>query len=85
MSRDQDTRANVSCYVNVPLLQVDHVSVLREGDKAGLRDNDIIQSVTMVTAEGVVGPDAEWSFDRISRTAKNSPSVYALLMTVLNF
>ena len=71
--------------VNVPLLQVDWVSVLSEGSKAGLRDKDIIQSVTLVTADGGVhGPDAEWSFDRISRTAKNSPSVFALLMTVLN-
>ena len=62
-----------------------HVSVLSEGDKAGLRENDIIQSVIVVTAEGVVGPETEWSFDGISRTAKNSPSVYALVMTVLNF
>ena len=61
-----------------------HVSVLSEGDKAGLRENDIIQSVTVVTAEGVVGLGTEWSFDCISRTAKNSPSVCALLMTVLN-
>ena len=70
---------------HVPLLQVDHVSILSQGNKAGLRDNDIIQSVTVVTAEGVVGPETKWSFDGISRTAKNSPSVYALLMTVLNF
>ena len=61
------------------------MSVPSEGDKAGLRDNDIIQYVTVVTAEGVVGPETDWSFDRISRIAKNSPSVCALLMTVLNF
>ena len=72
--------------VSAPLLQVDQVRVLSEGYKAGLHENDIIQSVTLVTAEGGVhGPDTEWSFDRISRTAKNSPSVFALLMTVLNF
>ena len=72
--------------VNAPLLQVEHVHVLSEGYEAGLRKNDIIQSVTLVTAkEGVHGPDTEWSFDRISKTAKNSPSVFALLMTVLNF
>ena len=70
---------------HVPLLQVGHVSVLSEGDKAGLRENDIIQSVTVVTAEGVVGPETDWSFDGISRTAKSLPSVCALLMTVLNF
>ena len=61
------------------------MSVPSEGNKAGLSQNDTIHSVTVVTAEGVVGPDADWSFDRISRTAKNSPSVCALLMTVLNF
>ena len=72
--------------VNAPLLQVDQVRVLSEGYKAGLHENDIIKSVTLVTeAGGVHGPDAEWSFDRISRTAKDSPSVFALLMTVLNF
>ena len=62
-----------------------HVSVLSQGDKAGLRDNDIIQSVTVVTTEGVVGPETDWSFESISRIAKNSPSVCALLMTILNF
>ena len=71
--------------VHVPLLQVDRVSVPSEGNKAGLRENGIIQSVTMVTAERVVGPETDWSFDGISRTAKSLPSVCALLMTVLNF
>ena len=72
--------------VNAPLLQVDWVPTMSEGNKAGLCENDIIQSVILVTADrGVQGPDTEWSFDRISRTAKNSPSVFALLMTVLNF
>ena len=72
--------------VNAPLLQVDRVEVLSEADKAGLRKNDIIESVTLVTKHGVVhGPDVEWSFDSISRTAKTSPSVFALLMIVLNF
>ena len=72
--------------VNAPLLQVDRVEVLREADKAGLRKNDIIESVTLVTEDGEVhGPDEKWSFDSISRTAKSSPSVFALLMTVLNF
>ena len=72
--------------VNSPVLQVDWVRVMSEGNKAGLRENDIIQSVTLVTADGEVhGPDVEWSFDSISRTAKNWPSVFALLMIVLNF
>ena len=72
--------------VNAPLLQVDRVEVLREADKARLRKNDIIESVTLVTEDGEVhGPDEKWSFDSISRTAKSSPSVFALLMTVLNF
>ena len=70
---------------HVPLLQVDRVSVPSEGNKAGLRQNDIIQSVTVVTAEGAVGPETKWSFDGISRTAKNSPSVCALLMTVMKY
>ena len=68
------------------MLQVDRVEVLSEADKAGFSKNDIIESVTLVTKHGVVhGPEAEWSFDSISRTAKSSPSVFALLMTVLNF
>ena len=68
------------------MLQVDRVEVLKEADKAGLRENDIIESVTLVTANGEVhGPDVEWSFDSISRTAKSLPSVFALLMTVLNY
>lgn len=72
--------------VNASLLQVDRVEVLKEADKAGLRENDIIESVTLVTANGEVhGPDVEWSFDSISRTAKSLPSVFALLMIVLNF
>ena len=29
--------------------------------------------------------DVEWSFDSINRTAKTSPSVFALLMIVLNY
>ena len=59
---------------------------MSEGSKAGLRENDIIQSVTLVTTDGEVhGPDADWSFDKINITAKNSPSVFALLMIVLNF
>ena len=72
--------------VNAPLLQVDRVEVLSEANKAGLCKNDIIESVTLVTKHGVVhGPDVEWSFNSISRTAKTSPSVFALLMIVLNF
>ena len=72
--------------VNASLLQVDRVEVLSEADKAGLRENDIIQSVTLVTTDGEVhGPEAEWTFDSISRTAKSLPSVFALLMIVLNF
>ena len=67
------------------LLQVEHVRIMSEGYKAGLCDNDIIRSVTVVTAEGVVGPETEWSFEGIKRIAKDLPSVYALLMTVLNF
>ena len=68
------------------MLQVDRVEVLEEGSKAGLRKNDIIESVTLVTTDGEVhGPEVEWSFDSISRTAKNSPSVFALLMIVLNY
>ena len=68
------------------MLQVDRVEVLEEADKAGLRKNDIIESVILVTKHGEVhGPEAEWSFDSISRTAKSLPSVFALLMTVLNF
>ena len=59
---------------------------MSEGSKAGLRENDIIESVTVVTADGEVhGPDANWSFDKINITAKNSPSVFALLMIVLNY
>ena len=58
------------------MLQVGRVEVLKEANKAGLRKNDIIESVTLVTANGEVhGPDAEWSFDSISRTAKTLPSV----------
>ena len=53
------------------------------GSKAGLRYNDIIQSVAVVTAEGLVGPDTEWSFEGIKRTAKSSQSLYALMMTVV--
>ena len=69
--------------VNAPLLQVDRVEVPSEADKAGLRKNDIIESVILVTANGEVhGPDAEWSFDSISRAAKSSPPVFALLMIV---
>ena len=65
---------------------MDWVSVTSEGSKAGLRKNDIIESVTLVTEDGEVhGPDADWSFDSISRTAKSSPSVFALLMIVLNY
>ena len=72
--------------VNASLLQVDRVEVLKEADKAGLRENDIIESVTLVTTDGEVhGLEAEWSFDSISRTAKKSPSVFTLLMTVLNY
>ena len=68
------------------MLQVDWVRVMSEGSKAGLRENDIIESVTVVTTDGEVhGPDADWSFDKINITAKNSPSVFALLMIVLNF
>ena len=68
------------------MLQVDRVRVTSEGSKAGLRENDIIESVTLVTTDGEVhGPDADWSFDKINITAKNSPSVFALLMIVLNF
>ena len=64
---------------------MDWVRVTSEGSKAGLRENDIIEYVNLVTTDGEVhGPDVEWSFDKISRTAKNSPSVFALLMTVLN-
>ena len=59
---------------------------MSEGSKAGLRENDIIESVTVVTMDGEVhGPDANWSFDKINITAKNSPSVFALLMIVLNY
>ena len=72
--------------VNALLLQVDRIPTRSKGNKAGLREGDIIQSVTLVTTDGGVhGPDTEWSFDSISRTAKDKPSVFALLMTVLNF
>ena len=72
--------------MNAPLLQVDRVEVLSEAGKAGLRKNDIIESVTLVTTDGEVhGPDVEWTFDSISRYAKSSPSVFALLMIVLNY
>ena len=67
------------------LLQVDHVSAMSAGEKAGLHYNDIIQSVTMITAEKPMGPYTEWSFEGIQRIAKDSPSVYALLITVVNF
>ena len=68
------------------MLQVGRVEVLSEANKAGLRKNDIIESVILVTANGEVhGPDADWTFDSISRTAKTLPSVFALLMIVLNY
>ena len=68
----------------VPLLQVDHVKAGSVGCKAGLHDTDIIRSVTVVTAEGVVGPDTEWSFEGIKRITKDSQSVCALLLAVVN-
>ena len=64
---------------------MNRVKALGEEYKAGLRENDIIRSVAMVTAEGVVGPDTEWSFEGIKRIARDLPSICALLMTVLNF
>ena len=68
------------------MLQVGRVEVLKEANKVGLRKNDIIESVILVTANGEVhGPDADWTFDSISRTAKTLPSVFALLMIVLNY
>ena len=36
------------------MLQVDRVSVMSEGSKAGLQENDIIESVTVVTTDGEV-------------------------------
>ena len=71
--------------VHGPFLQVERVEVASEGYKAGLHENDIIQSVTVVTAEGVVVPDKEWDFEGIKRVARDSPSVCALLLTVMNF
>ena len=67
------------------LLQVDRISVLSAGWKAGLRYNDIIQSVTMVTAEKAAGPYTEWSFEGIQKVARDSPSIRALLMTVAKY
>ena len=69
----------------IPFHQMDYVIAYSVGCKAGLHDTDIIQSVTVVTAEGVVGPDTEWSFEGIKRIARDLPSICALLMTVLNF
>ena len=64
---------------------MDRVSVMSEGEKAGLHYNDIIHSVTLVTAEKAFGPYAEWSFEGIKRVAKDSPSVCALLLTVARY
>ena len=76
---------NSPTLTHLLLLQVDRVKAGSEGYKAGLRENDIIRSVTVVTAEGIVGPETEWSFEGIKRIARDLPSVCALLMTVLNF
>ena len=74
-----------SGHVFCSLLQVDRISAMSAGEKAGLHYNDIIHSVTMVTAEKALGPYTDWSFEEIQQVARDSPSLCALLLTVAKY